>query len=106
MGVLIPHTDVKEETEQKFQKLLDQGETEDFHGDRDAGAVGAVAVLFEAGTLHRPRLGAGGRRGDPNGGLRGGRYGGRPGLTGTTGDGQILQDGCKVDPERKMWGTR
>lgn len=90
MGVLIPHTDVKEETEQKFQKLLDQGETEDFHGDRDAGAVGAVAVLFEAGTLHRPRLGAGGR----------------PGLTGTTGDGQILQDGCKVDPERKMWGTR
>lgn len=66
----------------------------------------AVAVLFEAGTLHRPRLGAGGRRGDPNGGLRGGRYGGRPGLTGTTGDGQILQDGCKVDPERKMWGTR
>lgn len=111
MGVLIPHTDVKEaETEQKF---LDQGETENFHGDRDAaaavgavGAVGAVAVLFEAGTLHRPRLGAGGRRGDPNGGLRGGRHGGRPGLTGTTGDGQILQDGCKVDPERKMWGTR
>ena len=33
---------MKEETEQKFQKLLDQGETEDFHGDRDAAAVGAV----------------------------------------------------------------
>lgn len=92
-----------EPTEQKFLDLRD--EIENFHhGDREdaAAAVGAVAVLFEAGTL-RPRLGAAGRPGDP---LRGGRHGDRPGLTGTTGDGQTLQDDRKVDPEREMRGTR
>lgn len=110
VGVLIPHTDVTQETEltelTEFRKFPDQGEFH--HGDREdaaAGAVGAVVVLFAAGALrgHRTRLDPGGR-GDPRRGLRG-LHGGRPiGLT--TGDGQTLQDGRKVIDQREMWGTR